>query len=64
MKDWQARVRVERDELAARADKLCTFMDGNVYPTLGSVERAALTAQANTMADYHRILTERVARFR
>ena len=63
MKDWQERVSDERDELAAKHNKLCKFLDSAEYAKLRRPEQDDLVRQADIMAKYHSILTDRMARF-
>lgn len=65
MEKWQERVVRERDRLGLRYGLLCRFIETDARcGKLGFFERGALKRQADVMADYLGVLTERIARFK
>lgn len=61
MSDYKDRVRQERDELAARAEKLKVFLMQN--PDIDALDLALLHRQHEAMAEYIDVLDQRIARF-
>lgn len=59
----QQRVVAERDELAAKARALATFLQGDVYAGLPLDERDRLARQCLHMTSYWGVLDERIAAF-
>lgn len=61
----QQRVVEEFAQLDERLEKLRTFIDSSpVFATLTDAERVRLRVQADYMAGYARVLTERIGVFR
>lgn len=57
------RLRIEKDELTDRINKLQTFIDDNPkFAELGQDDRDMLRAQYETMRIYEHILIDRIAR--
>jgi hypothetical protein len=64
MSDFQDRVVVEKQELDGRIRRLTDFIaNSTVYPTLSNEEQVRLNQQHQVMADYSKILGERIAAF-
>lgn len=63
MEDWQQRVVSERDELAARLDRLSAFLEGDRAMAIESYPRVLLIRQRRVMSEYLSILDERIALF-
>jgi len=63
MKPHQQRVIDERAELDAKLSKLIPFLSSDTCHSLPFAERSRLKQQAEVMAEYSRILGERIAAF-
>ncbi len=59
---WLDRLRIERDELAARLDKLTAFTESPAFHDVPEQDAAMLLEQRNAMAGYMEILTVRIER--
>lgn len=59
----QQRVMDEYTELHERVFKLNQFTEGEVFPTLSSVDKDLLTQQLKCMQQYVSILYKRIERF-
>lgn len=59
---WLDRLRIERDELAARLDKLTAFTESPAFHDVPEHDAALLLDQRNAMAGYLEILTVRIER--
>lgn len=64
LQPFQQRVVDEKDELDTRLDKLRAFVDSPLFDSLGMSDRAMMTAQAEVMSKYSRILGDRIAAFK
>jgi len=60
---YQDRVRAEKSDLSNKTDKLESFINGSVYPTLPPAEQSRLTRQHLIMQLYEQVLSERIANF-
>jgi hypothetical protein len=63
LKPHQERVVTERDELAAKLEKLRSFIGGDVFRSLDAAEQDRLIRRSDYMTGYHTVLTERIAAF-
>lgn len=63
MKDHQQRVRIERDQLNEKLEKLETFITTDNFKSLIQEERHLLERQQSAMQVYLDILDARIARF-
>lgn len=64
MKDFQQRVRSERDELAGRLERLNAFMaDEEKFAAVDATEQDRLRRQQDAMMTYLSVLDERIAAF-
>lgn len=63
MQPHQQRVVDERTELDEKLAKLKAFIGGEVFNNLDQAEKERLDQQAAVMAEYSRILGERIAAF-
>lgn len=63
MENWQKRVKVEKNELIERIDKLEVFMTTQVYADLKPQEQMLLDEQLSIMHSYRRVLVERIMLF-
>lgn len=59
----QERVVAEKDDLLSKLSKLESFVEGDTFQTLPEAERLRLLEQSKYMAQYYRILSERIAAF-
>lgn len=59
----QQRVVAELAELTGRITRLAAFIDGDVFPGLGALERVDLQLQLQLMRRLEAVLARRVARF-
>lgn len=59
---WLDRLRIERDELSARLDKLTAFTESPAFNDVPEHDAALLLDQRNAMAGYLEILTVRIER--
>ncbi len=58
--DWLNRLRAERDELAAKVDKLAAFLDSGKTCQSGEAHHALLVAQLPHMRAYLDVLDQRI----
>ncbi|MFC2278557.1 MAG: Gp49 family protein [Cardiobacterium hominis] len=58
--DWLDRLRIERDELAAKVEKLAAFLDSGKTCQSGEVHHALLVAQLPHMRAYLDVLNQRI----
>lgn len=58
---WLDRLRIERDELNARLDKLYDFFESEAFEALEEDSAFLLTEQRNHMAGYLNVLDQRIA---
>lgn len=58
--DWLDRLRAERDELAAKVDKLAAFLDSGKTCQSGEAHHALLVAQLPHMRAYLDVLNQRI----
>ena len=58
--DWLDRLRIERDELAAKVDKLAAFLDSGETCQSGEAHHALLVAQLPHMRAYLDVLNQRI----
>lgn len=58
--DWLDRLRIERDELAAKVDKLAAFLDSGKTCQSGEAHHALLVAQLPHMRAYLDVLDQRI----
>ena len=58
---WLDRLRIERDELKARLDKLYNFFESEAFEALEEDSAFLLTEQRNHMAGYLNVLDQRIA---
>lgn len=58
--DWLDRLRIERDELAAKVDKLAAFLDSGKICQSGEAHHALLVAQLPHMRAYLDVLNQRI----
>jgi hypothetical protein len=63
MEAYQQRVVDEKRELDEKLAALRVFLQGQTYANLNAHERNLLYKQAGVMAEYSRILGERIAAF-
>lgn len=63
MKPYQERVVIEKAELDSKREKLTAFIVGETYQMLDVAERLRLSEQLTVMAEYSKILGERIASF-
>jgi hypothetical protein len=64
MQPHQQRVVDEKNELGEKLDKLKAFIETNpIFKTLHVAERGRLNRQFDAMAEYSRILSQRIAAF-
>lgn len=63
MKPHQDRVVEERQELAAKIERLQAFVNGPQFTVIGPDERERLLRQLVVMHSYERVLGERIAAF-
>ena len=56
------RLRIEREELSCRIDKLNAFLSGEVFNTLDNDDKVMLHAQKDTMMEYLILLNARIDR--
>ncbi len=62
-KDYQDRVRAEREELDHKREKLAQFFATEKYQDIEQAERFRLQRQYTAMTMYSTILTERIEAF-
>lgn len=61
MSNFLDRLKIERDELKEKVDKLNEFIDGNSqFDTLSEMQRVLLVTQFNVMKIYLYTLDERI----
>lgn len=60
MRDIQAELRLEKEELDVKIERLGEFLKGRVFPTLPKLQQKLLVAQKGFMGSYSRILGERI----
>ena len=58
--DWLDRLRIERDELAAKVDKLAAFLESGKICQSGEAHHALLVAQLPHMRAYLDVLNQRI----
>ena len=63
MKDYQERVTTERFELDEKYRKLDTFIMGELFDTLSTIDQILLIQQLNAMLLYSGLLMKRIQRF-
>ncbi len=59
----QARLIIERDDLAEKLQKLTIFFDTESFKNIDSAEQKRLIRQASFMRGYLKILNERIQAF-
>ena len=59
---WLDRLRIERDELAEKLQKLYAYLEPPAFGALGEEDAMLLLDQRNAMAGYLEILTVRIER--
>jgi len=64
MQPHQERVLIEKAELDDKCLKLNSFINGETYKTLNSIEQSLLTKQLAAMTAYSEILEERITTFK
>jgi hypothetical protein len=60
MSDFKTRLLEERDQLKEKLEKLDTFVDGDIFPTILELQRELLLVQLYHMSEYLYILDERL----
>lgn len=58
--EWLARLKIERQALTYKCQKLQAFMDTKVFEALPVEERSRMCRQAAHMRGYHEVLCERI----
>lgn len=61
--EYQQRVVNEKNELDVKLSKLMSFLESETYRKLPADERSRLQGQAHHMAEYSKILGERITAF-
>lgn len=61
MDQYQQRVITEKQELDGKTERLKAFIESAEFKTLSLEEQCLLSSQSECMAEYSRILGERIA---
>ena len=62
-REYQSRVRAEREDLDHKREKLADFMGSEKFQHIADAERLRLSRQYTAMTTYSAILSERIEAF-